>query len=325
MNFKNKTVLVTGASGLVGVPTVKKCIEEGASRIIAVDIRLTSQMEKLLEAHSEIDFKLVDLTYRDQCEALFNNNVNIVLHLAGIKGSPSRATKQPADYLFPIMMFNTNIIKAAYDANVDWFVYLSSVGVYHPAEIMREDDVWNTMPSKNDWFPGWSKRCGELAIQSLQQQYNWNNWSIIRPANIYGTNDNFSPDATVISSNIWKLLNTDGPDIVCWGDGSAKRDFVFGDDVAQATIDVVVKEVNDIINFGCGTTITIKETIENITESYYELTGNRKNIVWDTTKPNGDLIRCLDSNKQKKYDIMPRTELKEGIKQTIAEYIQRTI
>ena len=157
MNFKNKTVLITGASGLVGVPTVRKCIEEGATRIIAVDIRLSEKLQKLLDEYSEIDFRFVDLTYRDQCEKLFhNNNINIVLHLAGIKGSPSRATKQPADYLFPIMMFNTNMIKAAYDASVDWFVYLSSVGVYHPAEVMREDDVWNTMPSKNDWFPGWS-------------------------------------------------------------------------------------------------------------------------------------------------------------------------
>lgn len=326
MNFKNKTVLITGASGLVGVPTVRKCIEEGAARVIAVDIRLSEKLARLIEEHSEIDFKFVDLTYRDQCEKLFHNtNVNIVLHLAGIKGSPSRATKQPADYLFPIMMFNTNMIKAAHDANVDWFVYLSSVGVYHPAEVMREDDVWNTMPSKNDWFPGWSKRCGELAIQSLQQQYNWNNWSIIRPANIYGTNDNFSQDGTVISSNIWKLLNTTGDDIVCWGDGSARRDFVFGDDVAQATIDVVKKEVNDIINFGCGTTITIKETIENITETYYELTGTRKNIVWDTTKPNGDLIRCLDSEKQKKYNIMPMTDLKQGISLTLDSYLKDNV
>jgi GDP-L-fucose synthase len=182
---------------------------------------------------------------------------------------------------------------------------------------MVEDSVWSTFPSKNDWFPGWAKRMGELTIESLKVQYGWDNWTIIRPSNIYGINDNFSPDATVISSNIWKLFNVESDTIVCWGDGSARRDFVFGDDVAQASIDVIVKEVRDVINFGCGQSISIKETIETMIDVYYEVTGTKKNIAWDITKPNGDLMRCLSSDKQKYYDILPTTSLSEGLKQTI--------
>ncbi len=212
------------------------------------------------------------------------------------------------------------MVKSAFDAKVKWFVYTSSVGVYQPAEIMKEDSVWSTMPSKNDWHPGWSKRMGELAIEALQIQHQWNNWTIIRPANIYGIKDNFTQDATVIAANVWKVFNTIEDEIVCWGNGSARRDFVFGDDVSQAIIDVVKKEINDIINFGCGETITIKETVETIVDAYKEKTGKNKKIVWDESKPNGDLLRCLSDEKQKKYGILPTTSLKEGIKKIIDSY-----
>jgi GDP-L-fucose synthase len=161
---------------------------------------------------------------------------------------------------------------------------------------------------------------GELAIESLQIQNGWNNWTVIRPANIYGVKDNFAPDATVIGANVWKVFNTEGNSIVCWGNGSARRDFVFGDDVAQAVIDVVKQEVNDVINFGCGKAVTIKETIETIVDLYKEHTGNTKAIEWDESKPNGDLLRCLSSTKQEKYNILPRTSLREGLKQVIEKY-----
>jgi GDP-L-fucose synthase len=324
MEFKNKRVIVTGAAGLVGVPAVRKCLEEGASRVIAVDIRLSKQLEDLKEQYpNQLDIRMVDLTYLNNCEGLFSSgDIDIVLHIAGVKGSPARSSKQPCDYLFPMLMFNTNMIKAAFDARVGWFVYLSSVGVYQPTDIMREEDVWVTVPSKNDWYPGWTKRMGEATLESLQVQYGWNNWTVIRPSNIYGLNDNFSEDATVVSSNIWKLFNVDG-DMVCWGNGSAKRDFVFGDDVAQASIDVVKKEVKDIINFGCGEAVTIKETIETIVDCYKEISGQTKNIVWDETKMNGDPVRCLSPERQIKYDILPKTSLKDGLTQTILAYKQK--
>lgn len=323
MEFKDKVVVVTGASGLVGVPAVRKCIEEGAKKVIAVDIKLSKALQELVNQYPDVCvYEEKDLTYLRPCQSLFNreDKVNIVLHIAGVKGSPARSSTQPCDYLFPMLMFNTNMIKSAFDADVDWFVYLSSVGVYQPAEIMREDDVWSTTPSKNDWYPGWTKRMGEASLEALEVQYGWKNWTVIRPSNIYGLNDNFAEDATVISSNIWKLYNVEGNDVVCWGNGSARRDFVFGDDVAQASLDVVKKEVRDIINFGCGEAITIKETIETIIECHKELTGEEKTIVWDETKTNGDPIRCLSPERQIKYGILPQTTLKDGITQTIIAY-----
>jgi GDP-L-fucose synthase len=163
---------------------------------------------------------------------------------------------------------------------------------------------------------------GELALDALKIQHNWTRWTVIRPSNIYGCNDNFSQDATVIGANIWKLFNVEG-DMICWGDGSARRDFVFSDDVAQASIDVVKKEINDVINFGCGKAVTIKETIETIIEAYDDIAGIKKNIVWDTTKPNGDLLRCLSSIKQKQYGILPTTSLRNGLEQVIKAYYDK--
>ena len=322
MEFKDKRVVITGASGLVGYPTVIKCLEEGALEVIAVDIKISDELISLKSKYpiGQLSLRQLDLTYFNNCESLFSTKVDICLHLAGIKGSPSRAAKQPADYLFPMMMFNTNMIKAAFEANVKWFVYTSSVGVYQPADVMEEDSVWTTMPSRNDWYPGWSKRMGELAIESLKVQHGWDDWTIIRPANIYGVKDNFAPDATVIGANVWKVFNTEGDEIVCWGNGSARRDFVFGDDVAQAVIDVVKKEVKDTINFGCGKAVTIKETIETIVDLYKEHTGKQKSIVWDETKPNGDMLRCLGSDKQQLYGILPATTLREGLGKVIISY-----
>lgn len=322
MEILGKNVVVTGASGLVGYPTILKCLEKRAASVIAADIKISSDLKTLQFKHPNLKLVETDLTYLDNCQKLFTDKVHICLHLAGIKGSPARAKNSPADYLFPMTMFNTNMIKSAFDAGVDWFVYTSSVGVYEPADIMTEDTVWSTMPSKNDWYPGWSKRMGELAIESLAVQHGWKNWTIIRPANIYGVKDNFSPDATVIGANIWKVFNTHDSYITCWGDGSAKRDFVFGDDVADAVIDVVQKEVNDVINFGCGEAVSIKETVETIVDLYTEITGKKKSIEWDTSKPNGDLLRCLSSVKQKKYNILPRTSLREGLAKVIQQQLK---
>ena len=178
MEFKDKRVVITGASGLVGYPTVIKCLEEGALEVIAVDIKISDELISLKSKYpiGQLSLRQLDLTYFNNCESLFSTKVDICLHLAGIKGSPSRAAKQPADYLFPMMMFNTNMIKAAFEANVKWFVYTSSVGVYQPADVMEEDSVWKTLPSEADWFPSWSKRMGEVLLEAYKVQYDYTTW-----------------------------------------------------------------------------------------------------------------------------------------------------
>ena len=93
--------------------------------------------------------------------------------------------------------------------------------------------------------------------------------------------------------------------------------------MAGPAIDVVKKEVNDIINFGCGEAVTIKDTIETIVKVYEELTGIKKEITWDSSKPNGDRLRCLSADKQKRYGILPETSLYDGLKKTVQAYSQQ--
>ncbi len=139
MEFTGKKVIVTGANGLVGLPTVEKCIKEGADKVYAVDLKFSDNLLYLQQQYRDkIVLVKTDLTYLSHCEDLFTmDKIDIVLHIAGVKGSPARSSTQPADYLFPMLMFNTNMIKASFDAGVHWFVYLSSVGVYKPSEVMN--------------------------------------------------------------------------------------------------------------------------------------------------------------------------------------------
>ena len=145
---------------------------------------------------------------RNVCKEICDGQ-DIIFHLAGIKGSPQRCMESPASFSVPMIQFNANMVEAAFNADVDWFLYTSSVGVYHPAEVFEEDDVWKTFPSENDWFAGWAKRIGEMNVEAYVKQNNWNKCSIVRPANVYGPNDNFGKWSMVVPSLIKKAMEND--------------------------------------------------------------------------------------------------------------------
>ena len=158
---------------------------------------------------------------------------DVVFHLAGVKGSPKMTLERPASFFVPTMQFSLNMMEAARRANVGHYLFTSSVGVYQPAEVFVEDDVWSTFPSPNDRFAGWAKRMGELQAQAYDIEYGWKNISVVRPANVYGPFDNFDPhNAMVIPSLIHRAVNEAGP-LKVWGDGTAIRDFIHAEDVAR--------------------------------------------------------------------------------------------
>ena len=113
-------------------------------------------------------------------------DVDEVYHLAGVKGSPKMCREKPADFFVPTITFNVNMMEAARRCKVKKFLYTSSIGVYQPAEIFNEDDVWKTFPSDNDKFAGWAKRIGELQTEAYLKQYGDSFYAIMRPGNIYG-------------------------------------------------------------------------------------------------------------------------------------------
>ena len=195
-------------------------------------------------------------------------------------------------------------------ANVEWYLYTSTVGVYEPAEVLREDDVLGTQPSKNDWFGGWAKRIGEYQCQAYERQYGTGKCSIVRPANVYGPYDNFDPtSAMVIPSLIRKAMENNHLEV--WGDGSAIRDFIHAKDVAKGMMYAVENKITEPINLGSGSGVSIREIAEIVSKH----TG--KEIKWDPTKPKGDHRRVLDMTRAHGYGFECEVSIEDGIYDTI--------
>ena len=293
IDFKNKNILVTGGKGMIGRSLV--------------DILQTKSPNNILVA----DLPDHDLRDRNVCKEICDGQ-DIIFHLAGIKGSPQRCMESPASFSVPMIQFNANMVEAAFNADVDWFLYTSSVGVYHPAEVFEEDDVWKTFPSENDWFAGWAKRIGEMNVEAYVKQNNWNKCSIVRPANVYGPNDNFGKWSMVVPSLIKKAMENDVLEV--WGDGSPIRDLIYTDDVARGMIHMVENQVTEPVNLGSGDGVTIKE-VADIIASYFQL-----DIEWDETKPMGDSKRLMSTERAESFGFTPQTSLENGIVKTIQWY-----
>ena len=293
MKLQNKNVLVTGGNGIIGRALVELLYDTTSANIMVADL------------------PNVDLRDRNDCKDVCEGQ-DVVFHLAGIKGSPIRCMESPASFSVPQIQFNANMIEAAYNAGVEWFLYTSSVGVYHPAEVFVEDDVWKTFPSENDWYPGWAKRVGEMNVQAYTKEYDWNKCSIVRPANVYGPNDNFSDESTVIASLIKKAFKNDVLEV--WGDGSPIRDFIYSEDVARGMIHMVENEVTEPVNLASGTGVTIKDLAFIICE-YFDV-----GLSFDESKPNGDMKRILSTERAESYGFKPQVSLDEGIHRTINWY-----
>jgi GDP-L-fucose synthase len=310
----SKKVLITGASGMVGHYLVEKCMDRGY-QVIATDLRYNEVFDK----HHDDTFEFVkaDLRNFNECKEVVKG-VDIVFHVAGVKGSPRRAMERPNEFFTPLLQFNTNMMEAARLEEVEWYVYTSSNGVYAPSDRMREDDVWKTSPSDNDKFAGWAKRIGELQSECYKVHYGSDNISIVRPANIYGKGDNFGEGSMVIPSIIKRVCDGESP-LVCWGDGTPTRDFIHASDVADGILLCYDKKVTEPINLGSGNGFTIKELVETVVDIY----GKTLLVEWDSTKPNGDPIRLMDTTRANKYGFSPTINLRDGIKEVMNYYNEK--
>ncbi len=303
--YKNKKILVTGGTGLIGMPLIQKLINYGAK------VSVVSLDEKPRIKGKFFFFKS-DLRELKNCISLCKKK-DIVFHLAGVKGSPLMTSKKPASFLVPTVTFTFNMMEAARRCKVKRFLLTSSIGVYAPSKIFKEDSVWKTFPSKNDRFAGWAKRLCELQAEAYKIQYNWKHISIIRPANVYGPFDNFNTkNAMVIPSLIKKIIRSKKK-LDVWGDGSNIRDFIFSDDVADAMMLAIYKKINYPINVGSGKGVTIRALVETIVKS----TNKNIEINWQKNKPSGDKKRLMNIGKAKKIGFTPKTSLDVGIKKTI--------
>lgn len=308
--YKNKKILVTGGTGLIGRPLVDLLVKVGANVTIA-------SLDEPSRAPQGVKFKKIDLREFSSCMEVCKDQ-EIVFQLAGVKGSPAMTAKKPASFLVPTVTFSFNMMEAARRCSVERFLFTSSVGVYSPAEVFYEDDVWKTFPSPNDRFAGWAKRLCELQAESYKIEHGWDKISIVRPANVYGPFDNFDPEnAMVIPSLINRALGGERP-LTVWGDGSPIRDFIHAKDVARGMMLAVEKGINEPINLGSGSGITIRQVAETIAKN---VPNGPVPITWDTTKPAGDKKRLMDMTRAASYGFKCEVSLEEGIKETIEWYL----
>ena len=300
-------ILITGASGMVGKHLVDMCLDKGYY-VRATDIRYDDRYDIYVK---NFEFYQADLRDFDDCKNVVTG-MDAVFQVAGVKGSPKRAAEQPNDYFTPMLQMNTNMAEAARLQGVDWYVYTSTVGVYQPAEVFKEDDVWKTYPSENDKYAGWVKRLGELQLDCFETHYGLKNYSIVRPANIYGEYDEFGEESTVIASLVKKGYHDDLLSV--WGDGTPIRDFIHAEDVARGILMSYENKITEPINLGSGDGVRIKD-IASIVATHYG-----KEIEYDTTKPNGDNKRLMDMTRANSYGFYPEVDLETGIKRVIKYY-----
>lgn len=304
--FKGAKVLVTGGTGLIGRPLVDLLLEKGAQ------VRIAS-LDDPARAHPQAEFRRVNLMLFPNCLEVCRG-MEFVFHLAGIKGSPAMTARRPASFFVPTLLFNTNMMEAARQSGVKGYLYTSTVGVYGPAELFREEDVWSSFPSANDKFAGWAKRVGELQAEAYRIEHGWDRVSIVRPANVYGPFDNFDPEnATVIPSLIRRAVDGENP-LTIWGDGSPIRDFIHAADVAKGMLLVMEKEFRQPVNLGSGVGVRIRDLVEVIVSCL----DPAPKIVWDASRPSGDSKRLMDVSRARSLGFEPAISLERGIRETIA-------
>tara|TARA_B100001123_G_scaffold361055_1_gene417417 strand:- start:592 stop:1578 length:987 start_codon:yes stop_codon:yes gene_type:complete len=308
--YEGKNVLVTGGTGLIGRPLVRKLFDCGA------EVSVVS-LDEPTDLADDIKFLKADLRELSSCLECCEN-IDVVFQLAGIKGSPKMCAEKPASFLVPTIQFSFNMMEAARRRGVERYLYTSSVGVYAPAATFYEDDVWKTFPSPNDRFAGWAKRMGELQAEAYRIENNWENISVVRPANVYGRYDNFDPEnAMVIPSLINKALSSKNV-LEVWGDGSPVRDFIHADDVADGMMSVVEQSYNQPVNLGSGCGVRIADVAKSIAAN---VPNGPLDIKWDTSKPSGDAKRLMDVSRAESIGIRSKVNLERGIRDTIEWYV----
>tara|TARA_Y100000361_G_scaffold147884_1_gene159998 strand:- start:1791 stop:2819 length:1029 start_codon:yes stop_codon:yes gene_type:complete len=307
--FKDKEVLVTGGTGLVGRELVELLFKEGAK------VTSVSMDENNFRPEWNVTHLKLDLRDFKNCVDVCKNK-QYIFHIAGIKGSPVLTHSKQYTFFTNFLQLNTNMIAAMYDSEMENGVYTSTVGTYGPSEVFFEDKLWDQNPSENDWFAGWAKRMGEVQVDAYLKQYKEQRISVIKPVNIYGKYDNFDLRTSTLVPSLTRKVAEAKEEVEVWGDGSAERDIIHARDVARAAIHVVENKLYSSYNVGRGTGVSIKTLIETL----IKVSGKNLAIKYDPTKPKGDSTRTANIDKITGTGFKPLVSLEEGLAETLDWY-----
>jgi GDP-L-fucose synthase len=296
-------VLVAGANGMVGSAIVRNLEKKGYTNIIE-------------GTRDDVDF-----TNQDETERYFCSEEPEYVFLAAAKVGGIMANKDhKAEFLYDNLMIQSNIINSAYNYGVKKLLFLGSSCIYPKmaTQPITEDQLMTgPLEPTNDAY-AIAKIAGIKMCQAYKEQYGFNAISLM-PTNLYGPNDNFNLNSShVLPAMIRKFHDaTSGESVTLWGDGSAMREFLHVDDLAEACY-MCMQKYNDPehINVGTGEDLTIKELAKIIVG----IVGFTGNIRWDTSKPNGTPRKVLNVDKIKSLGWSPKIGIRQGIYETYEWY-----
>jgi len=304
--FEKKKILLTGGAGFVGRHVKAELLRRGVDK------------KNILIPRSH-DY---DLRREDICDRL-TRNIDIVIHLAGNVGGIGYNRDNPGRLFYDNIMMGVNLIESARIHKVKKFVQIGTICAYPKfAPIpFQEKKLWNGYPEETNAPYGIAKKALLVMLQSYREQYKFNGIYLL-PVNIYGPYDNFDPKSSHVIAAIIKKISdakkAGSKEIIVWGDGSATREFFFVEDAAKAIVKATeYYEKGEPVNIGAGFEISIKELANKLVQ----LMDFNGSIVWDTTKPNGQPRRMLDTSRAfQEFGFKAETSFDEGLKKTIDWY-----
>jgi GDP-L-fucose synthase len=306
MQLTDKRIVVTGGGGFLGRYVTRLLKKRGCTEVV-------------VPRRAEYD-----LTEKAAVEKLYREaRPQIVIHLAAVVGGIGANRANPGRFLYDNLIMGAMLIEHARRNEVEKFVGLGTTCQYPKFTPVpfREEDLWNGYPEETNAPYGLAKRMLLAQGQAYRQQYGLNAIHLL-PINLYGPGDNFDLETShVIPALIRKCLmavERGEPEIVCWGDGTPTREFLYVQDCAEAIVLATEKyDGAEPVNVGAGFEISIKQVAELIAE----LTGFRGSTVWDKTKPNGQPRRSLDTSRAfNLFGFRAKTDFRQGVLRTIEWY-----
>jgi GDP-L-fucose synthase len=267
-----------------------------------------------------------DLTSAADIEFLFEAcRPEVCIHLAAVVGGIGANRANPGRFFYENAIMGIQLIEACRRYSVEKTVVLGTICAYPKFTPVPfcEDNLWSGYPEETNAPYGLAKKMLLVQCQAYRQQYGMNAIYLL-PVNLYGPRDNFDPVSShVIPALIRKCaeaVEEGRPEIVCWGDGSATREFLYVGDCAEAILRATERyDKPEPVNLGSGQEISIRDLAGRIAR----LTGFRGRIVWDTSTPNGQPRRCLDvARASREFGFQARTDFDEGLRRTVEHYLE---
>ena len=304
--WKNKRVCVTGGAGFLGSFVLAALQQRGAAQVFVPKI------------------EEYDLVNPADIQRMYDEaRPDIIIHLAALAGGIGANRARPADFFYINLMMGVQLMHEAWKRGVEKFVAIGTVCAYPKFTPIpfREENIWDGYPEETNAPYGLAKKMLLVQAQAYREQYGFNAIYLL-PVNLYGPRDNFDLQTShVIPALIRKYIDAQEKgqkEVVLWGDGSPTREFLYAGDAADGILTAAERYNGaEPVNLGSGQEISIKDLSELIAR----LTGYQGKLVWDTSQPNGQPRRALDTSRAAEYfGWRASVPFEEGLRQTIAWY-----